>query len=135
MIIDLDKIDQLIANGNLNEISRQTGISIRTLENYRYGKSKNFESMKETFKKLQKYEEENEIMKVLVDVVELDSKGAPIDVYYDINVGEYDSIKEANKAIEDDYSYFTPRKNTHTVEYLIYKEENDEVLNTIKFEV
>lgn len=73
--------------------------------------------------------------KVLVDILELDGAGNIITVDYDINVGEYDGIKEVNKAIEDNYSYFTPRKNTHTVEYLIYKEENDEVLSTIKFEV
>ena len=63
MKIDFKEIKDMLQTENLSEVSRQTGIPLRTLENYKHGYNKSFQSMENTLTKLQTYIEERNKMK------------------------------------------------------------------------
>lgn len=63
MKINFEEIRDVVNNGNLRELSRQTDIPLRTLEDWRYGNSKALDQMEERLTKIQKYiNKENEKM-------------------------------------------------------------------------
>lgn len=98
MKIDFEEIQELFETGNLSEISRRTEIPLRTLENYKYGKSKNFEKMKDTFKKLQNFinQEENKMKLSINEVKEL---GALDQVGNNEKYYEFVNVKQGNKVL------------------------------------
>ena len=59
MKINISEIEKVIATGNLAEISRETGIPRRTLEDWRYENNKWFSTVKERLGSLQGYINKN----------------------------------------------------------------------------
>lgn len=55
MIINFKEIKDLLQNGSLADIVRETGLPRRTLENYKYKTNDAFENMENTLTALQKY--------------------------------------------------------------------------------
>lgn len=73
MKINTKEIRELIESGNLTNVSREIGIPKRTLDNYRYGQSKNLETALNLVEKLQTYinQEENKMKLSANEVKEL----------------------------------------------------------------
>ena len=58
MIINFEKIKELLKNENLKEVSRQTGIPYRTLQNWKLGGNSWLKNVEDRLYKLNDYKKE-----------------------------------------------------------------------------
>lgn len=126
MKIDFDEIKELIANGNLADIVRETKIPRRTLENYKYKTNKSFEKMEETLTALQKYinQEENKMVYLITGFVKYKNGNEDIREFYFVEYPE--TLDEVLDDIDKDIFDVSGRSQggVTSVEYMIYHAEN-----------
>lgn len=126
MKIDFDEIKELIANGNLADIVRETKIPRRTLENYKYKTNKSFEKMEETLTALQKYinQEENKMVYLITGFVKYKNGNEDIREFDFVEYPE--TLDEVLDDIDKDIFDVSGRSQggVTSVEYMIYHAEN-----------
>lgn len=112
MKTDFNQIKELLKNGNLAEVSRETGIAYRTLQDWKLEKNKWLQQAEERLTKLQTYIEENDKMKFEnLQAVHFDGQHGKGDGYYtlEFNIdGEIEYIEVDEKdhpeaATDEDY--------------------------------
>ena len=101
MKTDFNQIKELLKNGNLAEVSRETGIAYRTLQDWKLEKNKWLQQAEERLTKLQTYIEENDKMKFEnLQAVHFDGQHGKGDGYYtlEFNIdGEIEYIEVRRK--------------------------------------
>ena len=137
MIINFEKIKELLKNENLKGVSRQTGIPYRTLQNWKLGSNAWLKDVEDRLYKLNDYIKKKEVIEMIKNLsteefYNLDEVSIESDGFYftdeEINISEMVPTPEEALLPEDEWNGEDYTDHLHPAYFPAWKELQDKVV-------